>query len=61
VVGGDTVHVDRLLRDSAEEVPSSDDDSDLAAEGMNGGELFSYFVNENGIDTEAPACGQSFA
>jgi hypothetical protein len=61
VVGGDSIHVDGLLGDSAEEVSSSDDDSYLAAEGVNSGELFCYFVDENGVDSEASACGQSFA
>jgi hypothetical protein len=61
VVGGDAIHVDGLLGDSTEEVSSPDDDSNLAAEGVNGRELFGYFVDENGVDTEASACGQSFA
>jgi hypothetical protein len=61
VVGGDAIHVDGLLGDTAEEVTSSDDDSDLAAEGVNGCELFSHFVDENGVYAEATACGQSFA
>jgi hypothetical protein len=61
VVGGDAVHIDGLLGDSAKEVTSSDDDSDLAAEGVNGCEFFGYFVDEYGVDSEASACGQSFA
>jgi hypothetical protein len=61
VISGDAIHVDGLLGDSAEEVPSSDDDSDLASERVNGCEFFRYFVDENGVDTEATACGQSFA
>jgi hypothetical protein len=61
VVCCDAIHVDGLLSDSAKEVSSSDDDSDLAAECMNGGEFFGYFVDENGVDSEASACCQSFA
>jgi hypothetical protein len=61
VVGGDAIHVDGLLGDSAKEVASADDDSDLAAEGVNGCEFFGYFVDEYSIDSEASAGGQSFA
>jgi hypothetical protein len=52
---------DCVLRDSAEEVSSSDDDGYLAAEGVNGCEFFGYFVDENGVDSEASASSQSFA
>jgi hypothetical protein len=61
VIGGDAVHVDGLLGDSAEEVSPSDDDCNLAAEGVNGCEFFGYFVDENSVDSEASACGQSLA
>jgi hypothetical protein len=61
VVGGDSIHVDGLLGDSAEEVSASDDDGYLAAEGVNGCEFFGYFVDENGVDSEASASSQSFA
>ena len=61
MIGGDAIHVDGLLGDSAEEVSSTDDDSHLAAKGVNGCEFFGYFVDENGVDSEASACGQSFA
>lgn len=55
------VHVDRLLSDSSKEVSTSDDDSDLATECMYSCNLFGYFVNEDRIDTEAPACRQRFS
>ena len=61
VVGGDAVHVDGLLGDAAEEVSSADDDADLAAEGVDGGDLCGYFVNENGVDAETFACSQGFS
>jgi len=28
---------------------------------VNGCELFGYFMDENGVDSEASACSQSFA
>jgi hypothetical protein len=61
VIGGDAIHVDGLLGDSAEEVSSTDDDSYLATKGVSGCEFFCYFVDENGVDSKASACGQSFA
>jgi len=61
VVGGDAVHVDGLLGDSAEEVATSDDDADLAAEGVNGGDFGGYFVDEDSVDAEALAGGQGFS
>lgn len=61
VVGGDPVHVDGLLGDPAKEVSSSHDDPDLAAEGMNGYDLFGYFVDKNRVDTEATTRGQGFS
>jgi hypothetical protein len=61
VVGGDAIHIDGLLGDSAEEVSSSDDDPDLTAESVYGCDLFGYFVDEDRIDTEAPAGSQSFS
>ena len=54
-VGGDAVHVDRLLGDAAEEVSSADDDGDLASEGVNVGNLFGDLVDENRIDAESGA------
>jgi len=61
VIGGDAIHVNCLLGDSAKEVSSPNNDADLAAEGVNGGKFFGYFVNEYGVNTEASACGQSFS
>ena len=61
VVGGDAVHVDGLLGDSAEEVSAADDDADLAAEGVDGGDFGGYFVDEDGVDAEAFTSGQGFA
>jgi hypothetical protein len=61
VVGRDTIHVDGLLGDAAEEVATADDDADLTAEGVNGCDLRGYLVDENGIDAETAACGQCFA
>jgi hypothetical protein len=61
VVGGYAIHVDGLLGDPAEEVSSSDYDPDLAAESMSGCYLFGYFMDEYGVDTEAPASGQRFS
>jgi len=61
VVGGDAVHVDSLLGDAAEEVSASDDDADLAAEGVNSGYFCGYFVDKDCINAEAFACGQGFA
>src|ERR1039458_7394498 len=61
VVGRDAVHVDGLLGDAAKEVSASDDDADLAAECVDGGQFGGYFVNEDGVDAEARACGQGFS
>ena len=61
VVGRDAVHVDGLLRDATKEVAAADDDADLAAERVNGGNLSSHFVNKDGVDAETAACGQCFA
>ena len=61
MVGGDAVHVDGLLGDTAEEIASSDDDADLAAEGVDGGDFCCNFVDEDGIDAETFACGQGFS
>jgi hypothetical protein len=61
VIGGNTVHVDGLLGDSAEEVSSADNDSYLTAKGVSGCEFFGYFMDENGVDSKASACSQSFA
>jgi hypothetical protein len=61
VVGGDAIHVDGLLGDAAKEVASSDDDADLAAEGVDGGDLRGYFVDEYGVDTKASASSQGFS
>jgi hypothetical protein len=61
VVGCDAIHVDGLLGNSAEEVSSSDDDPDLAAEGMGGCNLFGYFVDKYGVNPEATAGRQGFS
>ena len=61
MVGSDAIHVDRLLRHAAEEVAATDDDRDLAAKRVNGGDLLGYFVNEHRIDAEASSGGQGFA
>jgi len=61
VIGRDAVHVDGLLGDSAKEVSPSNDDPDLAAEGVGGCNLFGYFVDKYGVDTEAAACRQGFS
>ena len=61
MIGGYAIHVDGLLGDAAEEVASADDDGDLAAEGVDVGDLFGYFVDEDCVDAEAGTCGQSFA
>ncbi len=61
MVGGDAVHVDGLLGYAAKEVAAADDDADLAAERVNGGDFRSYFVNEDGVDAETTACGQGFS
>ena len=53
VVGGDTVHVDGLLGDAAEEVTATNDDADLAAEGVNGSYFCGDFVDEDGINAES--------
>jgi hypothetical protein len=61
VVGGNPVHVDRLLGDSAKEVASADDDADLAAERVDGGDFCGNFMDEDSIDAEALARGQGFS
>ncbi len=61
VVCSDAVHVDGLLGDSAEEVAASDDDADLAAEGVDGGYLCCDLVDEDGVDAETGACGEGFS
>lgn len=61
VVGGDAVHVDGLLGDTSEEVSSAYDDAYFAAEGVNGGDFCGYFVDKDGVDAKALACGQGFA
>jgi hypothetical protein len=60
VVGGDAVHVDGLLGDAAEEVAAADDDADLAAEGVDGGDLGGYFVMKM-RRCRSRACGQGFS
>ena len=52
MVGGDAVHVDGLLGDTAKEVASSDDDANFAAEGVDGGDFSGNFVDEDGVDAE---------
>ena len=61
VVGGDAVHIDSLLGYSAEEVSSTDDDGDLAAESVDCGDFCGYFVDKYGVDAEAFAGGEGFA
>src|SRR5215475_158692 len=61
VVGGNAVHIDGLLGNSAKEVTSPHHDADLAAQGMYGCKLFGYFVNENSVNSETTTRGQSFA
>jgi hypothetical protein len=61
VISGDAVHINGLLGDATEEVSSTNDDADLAAEGVNGGYFGGYFVDEYGIDAKTLTCGQSFA
>jgi hypothetical protein len=61
VVCGDAIHVDGLLGDTAEEVASSDDDSDFASEGVDRGDLGGHFVNEDSVDAEAGAGGEGFS
>jgi len=61
MVGGDPIHVDGLLSNSPKEVTSPDDDSYLATERVYGSNLLGYFMNENRVDTKAPASRQSFS
>jgi hypothetical protein len=61
VVGGDAVHVDGLLGYAAEEVASTDDDADLAAEGVYGGDLGGYFMDEDRVDAESGAGCEGFS
>jgi len=61
VIGGNAIHVDGLLGDSAEEVAAANNDADLAAESVDGGNLRSYFMDEYGVDTEASASGKGFS
>src|SRR5208283_3596851 len=61
VVCGDAVHVDGLLGDAAEEVAASNDDSDLASEGVDSGDLGGHLVNEDSVDAEARTCGEGFS
>jgi hypothetical protein len=61
VIGGYAIHVDGLLSDAAEEVSSADDDGDLAAESVNVGDFFGYFVDEDGVNAETGTGGESFA
>jgi hypothetical protein len=61
MVGRNAVHIDGLLGNASKEVSSSNDDSNLAPKRMYGCNLFGYFVNKDGINTEAPACSQRFS
>jgi hypothetical protein len=61
VVSGDAIHVDRLLGDAPKEVSSADDDSNLAAESMDIGNLFSDLVDKDGVDSESGAGSERFA
>src|SRR5260370_42067186 len=55
------MHVGGLLGDAAEEVASSDNDADLAAKCVDGGDFGGDFVDEDGVDAEALARGQGFS
>jgi hypothetical protein len=61
VVGGDSIHVDCLLGDATEEIASANDDANLAAQRVNLGYLFGYFVNEYSVDAKTLTCSQGFA
>ena len=61
MVGSDTVHIDGLLRDAAEEISTADDDTHLASKCMDGCKFFGNFVNEDRVDPEAAACGQGLS
>jgi hypothetical protein len=61
VVGGDAIHVDGLLSYATEEVASANDNANLAAEGVDSSNLRCDFMDEDGIDAEAFACGQGFS
>jgi hypothetical protein len=60
VVRRDPVHVDRLLRHAAKEVPAAHHNADLAAQSVHRRYLFRNLVNEYGVDAEAFTCGQGF-
>jgi hypothetical protein len=49
------------LRYAAEEVSSTDDDGDLAAERVDVGDFFGDLVDKNGVDTETRTGCESFA
>jgi hypothetical protein len=61
VVGGDAIHVDGLLGDATKEIASSDDDANLATEGVNGGDFGGDFVDEDSVNAETLACSQGFS
>jgi hypothetical protein len=61
MVGGNTVHVDRLLRNAAKEIAASDNNPNLAAKRMYPCYLLSNLVDKNGVNAETSACGQGFA
>jgi hypothetical protein len=61
MVGGDAIHINGLLGYATEKVASADDDADLAAQSVNGCDLFGYFVDEDGVDAEAAARGKGFS
>ncbi len=60
VIGGNAIHADGLLGNTAEEVPAPDDDADLTADTGDFGELLGDRPDENGINAEATAGGQGF-
>lgn len=61
MIGGYAVHIDGLLRDAAKEVPAADDDGDLAAQGVNRGNLLGDLVDKHRVDTETASGCQGFA
>ena len=61
VVGGDAIHVARLLRDTAEEVATAHDDGNLDTRLADLGDLCADLVNSVDIDTEAASGGEGFA
>src|SRR5262249_32660601 len=61
VIGGDTVHVPRLLGDSAEEIAAPNHDSQLHLERVNVGKFSCDFVDAGGVDPKALVGRQGLA